>query len=127
MGRGNDRMLIVTAAISLAASLGWVLLSVAHPATTYHLAPVLVTALAAVWPRFRAENPLSIGAAAGSAAVGAVSASIVAGVIYGLHSMNGPTMFNIASPLVESFLGIVVGFLIGKVIAAVPRRSGRRS
>ncbi len=84
---------------SLAAAAGWLVLALTHPTTTYHLAPLLLTALA--WPLAAARQP-DRATSARNALRAVVGSALLAGVALGIlaltGALDGPALIGSTAP-----------------------------
>ncbi len=96
---------------SLAAAVGWLVLALTHPTTTYHLAPLL-TALA--WPLAAARQP-DRATSARNALRAVVGSALLAGVVLGVlaltGALDGPALIG-STAAQESLIMIAAGTLI---------------
>lgn len=106
--------------LALVMAVVWFGPATAHPATTYHVAPLLV---AAVWPlerRWRAGVALPIRAAL-TAAAGSTAVALATMLVLVLrHAVAAPG-------LVETLIAIGLGAGLGVVLACWPRRHATES
>lgn len=104
----------------VALCVGWMLLALTVPATTYHFAPTMV---AATWPvaqRLRSGHrlrPLRLGITSGG---GAVIVLAVTAVLESMDALSGPTVFGTEGALGETVVMTGVGVLIGLVFGVKP-------
>lgn len=97
---------------SLAAAVGWLVLALTHPTTTYHLAPLLT---AVAWPLAAARKPdrSHRGWAALHAVIGsALLAFGVLGILALAGALDGPALIG-STAAEESSIMIAAGTLIG--------------
>lgn len=107
---------------SVVAAIAWFLLATAHPATTYHFAPVLV---AAAWPvarRWRTRAALPGRVAVGTALCATVMGAAVTALLAVRHALAGPTLLGVGGALTETLVGVVVGAILGGVLAVTGHR-----
>ncbi len=122
---GYNRAVVEAAAVSAFLALGWTIIALLNPSTTYHFASVIVTVAPPFYLRVRTEKRLAAGRAVAASAIGAVVALVADAVIEALHSMRGPTVLHLGNPLVESLVGIGVGLVAGFLLGLSPRRQPR--
>ncbi|GAW49219.1 MULTISPECIES: glutaredoxin domain-containing protein [unclassified Nocardioides] len=113
-GTGRRLTAIADSGWSLAAGVGWLILALTHPTTTYHLAPLLT---AVAWPLTVARRPASRGSRDGLRAVtgGALLAGLVLGVLALAGALDGPALIG-STAARESLIVIAVGTLIGSAV-----------
>lgn len=98
----------------------WVVLALASPTTTYHLAPLLVAGTPTVADSLEGEGPkvrlVSL------AALGLILALAATGILAILGSLEGPSLLPIGGAALESAVFALVGSLAGIFVAAVTNR-----
>lgn len=109
--------------VALGLALIWVLLAVRTPTTTYHLAPLLVAAAAAVTRRWLTRTPVPPRPATALAVTGLAITWTVTAVLTWQGLLAGPDITGRAAPVVEAVLLAGVGAVLGWWIAW---RGGRR-
>lgn len=93
----------------------WVIAAAISPTTTFHLAPVIVSAWPAVAVRRRADGP----AASLTGLVVAVAVTLglsLAGLL------RGPSLLTSVGPAAESAIGAALGTLVGLVVMRLRTR-----
>ncbi len=103
-------------------ALGWALMALTHPTTTYHFAPVVVVAVLALYVRARTEHPVKIRSGLYLSAAGALIALITTAGVESLDALRGPTLWGPGGAPAESLLAIAAGFLIGLTATVTSRR-----
>jgi hypothetical protein len=114
---------VLPAASSLMAALAWVGLSWWHPTVTYHLGPLIV---AAAWPlllRARIGYPVGRPHAVVAALGGLILAGIAVGIAAAAHLLEGPTLIDRGSAIIESGLTALIGGAWGLRVASRRRRA----
>lgn len=110
----------------LAAAIGfallWVLLAVRTPTTTYHLAPMLVTAAAPVARRWLVHTPVRSGSAVALAVTGLAIALVTTAALAGQGMLAGPDITGGDGAVMETVLLAVLGAVLGWWLA---QRGGR--
>ncbi|WP_318283946.1 glutaredoxin domain-containing protein [Rhodococcus ruber] len=99
----------------------WLVVATVNPATTYHLAPLLVVA---AWPlalRWRTRAPLTAATSIRAAAAGMAVAAASTVVLVARHGLAGPTLTGSAGALAETVAAIAVGAALGAAGALIPR------
>lgn len=115
------------ALLALLVAAVWFGLAATHPATTYHVAPLLV---AAVWPlgrRWRAGSALPLTGALVPAAGGVLVALATTLVLAVRHALAGPTLAGPGGALAETLIATVVGAGLGLLVATWGRRRASAS
>lgn len=101
----------------------WVVLAIARPGVTYHLAPLIVASLPAVAGGFegRAE-PMPVARLAGVGAGLALGTSLL---LSSLGRLAGPTLLPFGGAALEavifSFLGALAGWILGRILGGAGR------
>jgi glutaredoxin len=111
------------ALLALLVAVVWFGLATTHPATTYHVAPLLV---AAAWPlgrRWRAGSALPLTGALVPVAGGALVALATTLVLTVRHALVGPTLLGPGSALAETLIATVVGAGLGLLAGTRGRRT----
>ncbi|GAB3394184.1 glutaredoxin family protein [Amycolatopsis echigonensis] len=110
------------AVLSVVVAVAWFLLATAHPATTYHFAPMLV---AAAWPvtrRWRTRTVLPGRVAVRTALGGATVAMVITALLAVRHALAGPTLLGTGGALTETLIAVAMGAVFGGVLAVTGRR-----
>lgn len=118
------------ALITVAFAVGWVLLAVAHPGTTYHVAPLIVAAACPVVARWQAGTALSVRGGLWATGFGGAVAGTATALLAAAGELRGPTVTGSAGTLTETVVSLLIGVAAGAAIAwarHVRRDQGRRS
>ncbi|MET3948467.1 putative membrane protein YedE/YeeE [Arthrobacter sp. UYCu512] len=116
------RVALEAAAVSSAVALGWVLMAVSHPTTTYHFAPLVAVVVGAVLVRARTQKSIPLRRALVLTSGSALPALISTAVIESLNALGGPTLIGAGNALVETLVAIAAGLIIGVTTMITPWR-----
>ncbi len=118
------RVSLEAVAGSSAVALGWVLMAITHPTTTYHFAPLVAVVVVPFLARARTQKSIPLRRALVLTSGGALPALIATAVIESLNALGGPTLISAGGALVETLIAIGAGLLIGMTAMISPWRRG---
>ncbi|MDJ0349000.1 hypothetical protein [Cryobacterium sp. PH29-G1] len=114
-------------AVSSAVALTWALMATTHPTTTYHFAPLITVAAAALYVRARRERPLTFRPMLSLAAGGTLISMFATAVLENVQALQGPTLWGPGSAVAETVAAIAIGLLLSLTAMIGPRRRATHS
>lgn len=117
---GFRRVLLEAVAVSSTVALGWVLMAITHPTTTYHFAPLVAVVVAPFLVRARTQKSIPLRSALVLTSAGVLPALIATAVIESLDALGGPTLIGAGGALVETLVAIAAGLIIGMTAMISP-------
>jgi hypothetical protein len=108
---------------SLAMALLWTTLAALNPTTNYHLSPLVAVIAAPAAARLATSGRPRWPAAIATVGVGVIVTGAAAGIIRAAGWARGPSFNSAVTPLAELIAVIVVGAVVGAVIAFAPSRA----
>lgn len=123
--RSVSAHLWVGAAVALLVAVGWSLLAVTHPTTTYHFDPFVVVIAPVLLMRFRSAGPLPWRVVLAGGGIGAVVALATTVFLAAAGAFRGPTLIGYISPVAEALIAILLGVAVEVVSTLI--RLGRRA
>lgn len=121
------RVALEAVAVSSAVALGWVLMALAHPTTTYHFAPLIAVVVVPFLVRARTQKSIPLRRALGLTAGSALPALIATAVIENLNALGGPALIGAGGALVETLVAIAAGLIIGVTTMISPGKPRART
>jgi hypothetical protein len=110
--RSVAMQLWVGTAVALAIAVGWSLLAVTHPTTTYHFDPLFVVIAPVALARIRSTAPLPWRIVLAGSGIGAGLALATTVLLDGAGVLRGPTLIGSIGPVTEALIVIMFGVAI---------------
>lgn len=114
------RSLLAGALGSITVALLWTGLAALNPTTSYHLSPLIAVLAAPTVARIAQSTRLPAPQAAITVAIGVVVTAVAAGIIKAAGWALGPTFTWSVTPLAELLGAIVIGAILGAIVAFAP-------
>ncbi len=109
------------AAVAAVVAVGWLLLALNQPTTTYHFAPLVLVIAPVALMRMRVNRSLPWRSVLTGTGIGAVLALVAAGILFASHALRGPGLVADIGPVAEIFIAIILGMAIEIASTAVRR------
>ncbi len=111
-------------AIAVVIAIGWFLLALTHPTTTYHFDPFLVVIAPVALTRFRSTRPLRWRVVLAGSGIGAGVALATTVLLNDAGALRGPALIGPIGPVSEVLIAILLGVIVEAVFSLVrwPRR-----
>ncbi len=115
------------AVVALTVAVGWFLLAVTNPTTTYHFDPFLVVIAPVALTRFRHTGSLSWRIVLIGTGIGTGLALATTALLSSVGGLRGPGLVGGIDPVAEALIGILLGVAV-QVLSTLSRkhRGGRR-
>ena len=120
MSSSSVRLVLLGALGSLGVAMLWTILAALNPTTNFHLSPLVAVLAAPAAARLANSGRMRGLLAAATVAVGLVVTVAAATAIHAAGWALGPSFSSSVPPLVELAVVIVVGALLGAVVAVTP-------
>lgn len=117
--RSHGAQLWLGTAVAALIAIGWFLLAISHPTTTYHVDPFLVVIAPVALMRFRNTGPLPWGLVLAGSGIGAGFALTTTALLYGAGALRGPGLIGPISPEAEVLIAILLGVVVEVVFTLV--------
>lgn len=121
MSKSPWRSLLAGALGSITVALLWTGLAALNPTTNFHSSPLIAVLAAPAVARIAQSTRLPALVAAITVVIGVVVTAITAGIINASGWALGPTFTSSMTPLGELLGAIVIGAVLGALVAFVPR------
>lgn len=111
--------------VAVAVAVGWLLLALTHPTTTYHFDPLLVVIAPVALTHFRSTGRLPWRIVLVGSGIGAGLALATTMLLGGVGALRGPSLLGSISPVAEAVIAILLGVAVAVVSSLI--RQARRA
>ncbi|MEO7005612.1 MAG: hypothetical protein ABI275_09425 [Terrimesophilobacter sp.] len=124
--RAISARLWLGAVVALAVAVGWFLLAVTNPTTTYHFDPFLVVIAPVALTRLRHAGSLSWRIVLIGTGIGTGLALATTALLSSVGGLRGPGLVGAVSPVAEALIGILLGVTVEVASTLVRKHRGDR-
>ncbi|TAM71647.1 MAG: hypothetical protein EPN48_00860 [Microbacteriaceae bacterium] len=99
------------ATVAAIIAIGWLVLAVNHPTTTYHFTPLVIVIAPVALMRMRVDRSLPWRCVMSGTGIGVAFALVASAILFASGSLRGPGLVGSIGPVAEVFIAIGLGIV----------------